>query len=299
MTGLAEKEISARQHLSNWWHGKTEPISGVTEQPQDTDVETQDLSSPEQFTAVRNELWGGGFLEPGGPEATRKLFKEFNINSRQPVLDLTAGLGGTALLLVQDHNLWMNALEPNAALADQARRMVQQCNLSDRLPIEDVDLEKVSHITDNKFHLIYTRERLFAVSEKIKLLTAAAKGLRDDGRLVITDYLLSQPDGLDSEALKSWTGSEVTTPHPWTLERYTSTLEQCGLKVISCKDQTKSYCENVLHAWRRLLRSFETDGAIGEWGDALLAEGELWMKRLQALDTGDLTFCRIVARSSD
>ena len=293
----ADEHIPPRARMNAWWHGDT--ISRHSAPNATTDVEIAAPIDMTEWTEDRMELvqllWGEGFLEPGGAAGVRKLFLHVMPNSKQSVLDLTTGLGGTAFTLAHDQNLWMDALEQDDILAAEANRSAAKNGLVDQVPVGKLKLDAID-IAQKKYNLIYSRERLFTVAEKIELLTAAAEGLRAGGNLVITDLVVASADRLESEGFSNWVRSEPVMPQPWTMALYVKTLKELGLSVVTRQDSTKQYLSDITAGWQRIAKLLEDGEFNPGLANQLLAEGEFWMGRTAALDAGDISLCRLIAR---
>lgn len=293
----ADENIPLRARMNAWWHGNI--INQDAAPHTSADVETVSPIDMTRWTEQRIEvvefLWGNGFLEPGGAAGVRKLFLHVMPNSKQSVLDLTTGLGGTAFTLAHDQNLWMDALEWDEVLSAEANRSANTGGLGDQVPVGKLSLDAID-IAQKKYNLIYSRERLFTVAEKIELLTAAAEGLRTGGNLVITDLVLTGTDRLDTDGFRNWVQSEPITPHPWTMALYVKTLKELGLAVVTRQDSTEQYLSEIRFGWQKAVKLLEKGEFNLKLGDQLLAEGKVWSGRTAALEGGDLALCRLIAR---
>ena len=292
----ANDTVSFSDRFSAWWHG--DDISAYVEPAPVLEDENGPVVDTAPWgprrAALAKHLWGESFLEPGGAASARRLFAQIMPTSKQSVLDLTAGMGGTALTLAKDLNLWMEALEPDPFLAAQASEIAELYGLEEQVPVAQLDLRKTG-IAEDKYNLIYSRERLYSIPEKLQILEAAAKGLKQGGQLMLTDLMVPKSDNMDSDAFRSWVRSEPEWPEPWTLSLYTKTLENLGLKVASRQNLTKHYLNDSSAGWQRMSRILEREDFNSDLADQLMREGDIWMARTRALEAGDLSYCRIVA----
>jgi ubiquinone/menaquinone biosynthesis C-methylase UbiE len=292
-----DEHVSMGSRLAAWWNGDIISRHGSNASAGGKDkAVTIDITkwSPDRVKLVQM-LWGGSFLEPGGANRTRKLFSHVMPNSKQSVLDLTAGLGGTAFTLAQDQGLWMDALEPDHDLAAEALKAASISGLGGQVPVSHFSIDAID-IPKNKYHLAYTRERLFVVSQKLELLTAAALSLKEGGSLMITDLMVPDPETMDTDAYQEWVRTEPILPQPWTLSLYAKSLEDCGLKVAGRQDLTKDYLDDIHAGWARVTRALQDGEFDRSLGDHLLAEGEFWAGRTKALTSRVAFYCRIIAR---
>jgi SAM-dependent methyltransferase len=288
---------SFQKKLRAWWHGDI--IASPRAPVKAAAIDESYIEAPEEWSKRRLDvvqaLWGETFIEPGGASSTRKLFSPAMPNSKNSVLDIAAGLGGTALTLAQTQNLWMAAIESHPNLAAGARKNAQLCGLSNQVPVMRAD-DPTALIDSQKYDLIYARDRLFAVEDKLELLSSAAAGLKSGGHLFITDYVLKNAEAADSAAVDGWRRHEPETPHAWTLAGYVKELEELGLTVWARHDLTSSYLGDTYAGWKRVIDELEDDTFDRANGDALITEGEIWAGRTRAFEAGDLRYCRIIAQ---
>ncbi len=296
----AGEPIPLVARVTAWWHGDVlsqtaaKDKTVAAEEAVPVDLTRWDA---DRLTLVQR-LWGESFLEPGGATRTRKLFAHVMPNSKQTVLDLTAGLGGTAFTLAQDQGLWMDALEPDPDLAAEALKAASMSGLASQVPVSPVDID-VLDVAQNKYHLAYSRERLFALAQKQEVLAAAAECLKNGGSLMITDLMVPSADIMDSDGYRAWASTEPVTPQPWTIALYAKSLQDFGLKVATRQDLTSEYLEDIHSGWARISRDLEAGEFDRSLGRYLLAEGEVWSRRTKALQDGVISYCRIIARRMD
>jgi len=269
-------------------------MSKLSENAEDED-DDHDLWSAERISVIQS-VWGEGFTEPGGAKFSKKLLGWLGLNSRQSVLDLTAGLGGTARSFATDQNLWMGALEAIPELAAEGRRQSIAAGLGRQVPISLADLE-THELAKGRYDAIYSRERLFSVRKKANLLSNCAEALKPSGQILITDYMRDLDTG-GAELASCWGRHEKTLPCAWTLKAYVDCLNELDLNVLTAQNITEDIVEQINLAWRRVPNMI----AAGEFSHRqiryLVKEGEIWMDRLQAMEKGQLIVARVHAQKS-
>ncbi len=287
---------SFKTKLKDWWHGDAdEPVErmlAATAIDDTVGADQPEWSGPR--VRVNEDLWSEMYIQPGGPSRTRMLFSPLMPNSTQSVLDLAAGLGGTAFTLAQTQNLWMDAYESDEVLAKAARKNAQYYGLSNQVPIERRDLDNPG-IPADKYHLIYARDRLYMIEHKEELLKQAAAGLKPGGQLMITDYVVSDKADTGSDSFEKWRASEQSGPHAWTLSQYVRTLEGFGLNVVSWHDLTKEYLEDIYAGWLKAFDRVDANDFDRRLGGHLISEGEIWVGRTSVMESGDIQHYRIIA----
>ena len=72
-------------------------------------------------------------------------------------------------------------------------------------------------------------------------------------------------------------------------------LQINGFDVRTAEDVTDTYCSQVLEAWDTLTTTLPQSAKTEEFKFVVIDEGEKWMRRLAALNTGDLRVYRFYA----
>lgn len=298
-SGSDDGYIPLKSRLSAWWNGTDIGLSGDNRSGQSIDVDKSSLAeanvwTPERFRVVQN-IWGEGYMEPGGSNLARKILTPANVDGKHTVLDLTAKLGGTATLIAKDANLWMEAYESDPDLAQKANQYINMFGLGQRIPLQVVDYNKIE-MTNRKYDLIYSRERLFSIENKKSLIEKIGEALKTKGQFLFTDYMISNAEE-HKQDIATWIGRERHDVFPWTMELYIAVLQNFGFKVWSTADLTDEFLQQIHNGWHKMAKSVE----IGEFDrkhvDYLMQEGEIWLTRARAIEAGALKIKRIQAMS--
>lgn len=295
-----DKYVPLKNRLIAWWHGTTErdlmaPPTGAAFGIESDDKDENESGDGWLASSVdiAEKLWGEGFIEPGSTQFARKVLAPAIPDSTKTVLDLTTGLGGTAFMLARENNVWMEAFEPDLTLAEKAREIAQSYMLSKRVPIKHADFATLS-LPSKRYDLIYSRERLYTSSHKHRLLQQAAGALKPGGQLLITDYVRNDQSGF-TQAFNSWVDAEPNVVFPWTTSQYTDEVRKAGLKLRSSHDFSDRVVEQIHTGWHRMVRSLDSNEVSRKYVDNLLREGEIWLARAKALQSGDVQVTRFIA----
>jgi len=303
--------VPMRVRFSAWWTGEDVTLVqqpsqsvkgmaiGIGNMPGADDVadeDEHDLWNPARISVIQS-VWGEGFTEPGGAKFSKKLLGWLALNSRQSVLDLTAGLGGTARSMASAQNLWMGALEPIPELAAEGRRLSIVAGLGRQVPIAAADLE-THDFAKGRYDAIYSRERLFAVRKKAKVLSSCAEALKANGQILITDYVRNQDTG-GAELAACWGRHEKILPSAWTMKAYVDCLTELKLNVLTAQDISEDMIDHIKTAWRRVPDLIARGTLSHRQVGYLVKEGEIWMDRLRAMESGKLIVARIHAQKTN
>jgi len=238
-------------------------------------------------------IWGDCFMEPGGEDFAAEFLGLKGFNKDAKVLDLTTGLGGTALTAIERKDLWVEAMEPVESLFDSVLKLNKDEHRVRKFKHHNADLRYLE-LPKERYDLVYTRERLFTVHNKAEVLKEVVESLKPGGTLVISDYMAVDVEGR-ARLLGPWSAMEPARPSLWTLAQYQKAFEDLGLTIEHELDFTKKYLELVLKGWHRAKRKVAKNKSDREFTDYLLREGDIWLARVNALNSGALCVRRICA----
>ncbi|MCE9650391.1 MAG: methyltransferase domain-containing protein [Parvibaculum sp.] len=239
------------------------------------------------------QLWGEGFSLPGGEAFALKLAQGVDLPTGQPCLDIAAGLGGGVRALANHYKITVDGFESDPALAEAARALSERDGTSDTAPIVCANpLEQ--DLAAKRYSAIFTRETLFTVEERKKLLTRLALSLRPMGSLVLTDFMLTDRKA-GTEAMHAWRAAEPQKPIPYTVDEYAELLDQLRFNVRACDDLSTEYAGFIQAGWKRLHTCLQTAKLPPETATMLMTEGNVWLARSRALESGQLRLMSIKA----
>ncbi|MGF1611892.1 MAG: SAM-dependent methyltransferase [Kiloniellales bacterium] len=281
--------------LKAWWEGhelevRHKPQSNATRQaPPQPDFKRWSEPHIEFLQAV----WGEGFLTPGGEAGLLKLVKPFGLNPAMSLLDIGAGLGGPARLMTKTFGVWVTGLERRPRLAKRGMELSTKAGLEKKAPIVQFDPETFDGKAKS-YDCVFSKECFFAVEQKERLIETIGKLLKDTGHVLFTDFVLART-GLNSPAIETWKAGEPDTPRPWAMEQYVEALTDCRLEVCITEDITRDFQRAVTEGWATYLSALGGGEVDKRLAPILVEEVELWTRRIQALESGDLRVCRIYA----
>ncbi len=290
--------VRVSRRLNAWWDGVDTPSASVVDDPAmelsfDQSIRDRFENWSDVRTRIAESIWGQGFINPGTRKFSHLVMAPARVTAKKSVLDLTSGLGGTAAMLVRETGAWVDALEPNPTLAEKGRRLVASAPSGKQIDYQSVDFHELD-LPEWRYHLIFSRERLFATRFKRRAIEQSMRSLKTGGQLLISDYVISK-DAENNPDVANWRTKELEEIHPWTLEKYSERMTEAGLKASSVVDLSKVMIAEVNAAWRRMLSNMEGGSLDRELVNSVLAEGEIWQSRIKALRSGDVRLLRINA----
>lgn len=306
------KKVSLRSRLQAWWDGYDVVLEEADPEPEDTrpkadpepekDPDTYAVLDETNWSPQRAEaaemVWGTGFVGPSGAKEILEMVKPMGLDPSMSILDLSAGLGESSRLVAQTFGTWVTGMEASPTLAAQGNEKSVMAGLSKKAPVKQYDPETLD-LDGGTFDCIFAREAFFTVKAKAQLIETLVGGLKTHGELAFTDILLRESD-LKSAAIEKWRKGEPVEPHLWSVDEMLEALRGHHLDVRVNEDITESYRALVVKGLEDLIASHRRRKRVEEqMGEALIAEAELWARRIEAFDSGDLRVYRFLARKPE
>jgi len=247
-------------------------------------------------------LWGEGFSLPGGKDFAVRLASAADFTKDGYYLDLAPGLGGGPRAIAKTYGVTVSGIEADAEFAAAAGAISDVVGMSGTAPIraagsEGLDMEDFEPAGEHA--AIFMRETMFAVEERGRMLSTLHKALSADGSLVLTDFALADDAGDKSalpDSVAHWLSAEACNAYPWTEAEYRAALEAQDYKVERFDDLTAVYLPFIKEGLRRFHDCLQNAKFPPETLTTLMREGNIWLARSQALETGQLSFVHIHAR---
>ena len=208
-----------------------------------------------------------------------------------------------ARALVDQYGIWISCYDESDDRVRVGNELLKMAGIANRVRLTRYDPETIE-IGTGAWDCILGRDTLYRVDDKARLVEELLRGLKLNGQLVITDYVLARP-GLDSETVRAWLEVEVGTPQPWSHEDYdTCFTKNKIMSNVTPLDLSEQYCDLITSGWW----NFQKCMAEIKMGDgdkrtellhALAADAALWAKCLAALKSGDVKVCRLYAQKKN
>lgn len=241
--------------------------------------------------ALLEAIWGKGWHLPLGEELTEILVRATGLTKEMSVLDLSAGLGGMARKVATDYKTYVTGFEPDEALAQYAAQESKRLKmaLTASVSVYDPETYKVGKLYD----CVFVRELFFRVKDRQRFIKAVAKSLKNYGQICWTDFI-AEKDKVENKALVAWRNHEIQGRKPMTLEEVKKLWDTLGYDLRVAEDQTERYMRGILMPLGRFVQFLQGHKVSQEAKLLILAEIELWARRVAALDDG-LVFYRFYA----
>lgn len=242
--------------------------------------------------ALAEAIWGPDCHTPGDASHIATLFKPFGLNETMSVLDLGAGLGAASRLMAKSTGAWVTGYESDPVLQEAGHGRSVKAGMEQKAPIRPLDWSGLAF--DKRYDAVFSRETFFTVRDKQGLIRTLTGAMKPRAHLLFTDYALAEA-GEPAGAIAAWRDGEPITPHPIAVGDTVAMLKAAGFDVRTAEDVTESHHEMVVSCWAVLTQTLREKIGDPEIRTLVVDEAELWMRRVAALETGDLRFCRFYA----
>ncbi|AWK87740.1 SAM-dependent methyltransferase [Azospirillum thermophilum] len=236
-------------------------------------------------------LWGDDQVGPSDAQWMVDSVRSFGLNPAKSVLDLSAGLGGTARALVNSYDTWVTGLEASPVLAKMAMERSKALGLAKKAPVAHYDPEQFNQA--GSFDLVMADRVVHGVRDKDGLLDRIADCVKPRGGILLFDYVIEGTPG-SWDNWNGWRSEEPLEVYPWTGTRLADELSQRNLDLRVCEDLTRLHRRQIIERVRRLGETLQQAVPGARVLSALARELSLWWMRLKVLGSG-LRFFRYVA----
>jgi SAM-dependent methyltransferase len=293
-----------RERLDAWWHGVEAEEHGVSVEGAPLagtpSVVVDPGSSIVQRVRVAEALWGHGNFGPGDAEFLTMLAAQLGLTKEMSLAVIGVGLGGAARALVDDTEVWITGIEGNATVAALG---IEQCTLAGKakkVEISAADYETLS-LPARKFNDVISKETLYLVRDKARLIAQIAGGMKPGGTFIFTDYVTPQGP-LSAEECDQLFARELGEPLPIAPGDYASPMGAAGFDLRVNEDISAAFGEYITQGWTNLRRMLDQLAANEEnpaeralFMRIVAEEASHWANRLEAFRTGRLAVYRFVA----
>ncbi len=304
MAEILKSPISAGfgSRLKAWWNGdepRPEPrgVNGRSALKKEEEVE--DFPAPSgvaewtpQRIASLQRLYGEGVDGPSSQERARNLVNPIGLNEQMTVLDIGARLGTAARTIAKETGAWVDGVESNDLLVEEAVRLSAKEGLVKKAVIRKLELDD-HEVREHKRDAIIVRESLHQLPERERLFKTLGELLKPSSHLLVTEFLTVRGKG--QEERQEWAALHRTTPLLFELDEIREGLNKVGFDVRVAKDETKAYKAMLLNDIRRFASTISKDPIPRELQEWVMWEVEYWARTFNALDAGGITMHRIHA----
>ena len=235
--------------------------------------------------AFLEELWGDGYLSPGGSGEVQRLLDGVDFTDSR-VLDIGCGSGGVTLALVVDHGAAeVVGVDVEQPVVDAARARVTAAGLDDRIEIRRIEPGPLP-FADRSFDRVFSKDAIVHIHDKGALSLEAYRVLEPGGWFVASDWLTSH-DGPPSPEMEYYLECEDLDFGMASATTYSDALAAAGFVDVELRNRNDWY---RVEARRELDRLRGPDRGRFErlvGPEEVAAQIATWEAMLVVLETGE------------
>lgn len=247
---------------------------------------------PSKRIEIVEQIWGRGFVTPGGQDHIPKLVKPFGLNPAMTVLDLGAGLGGAMRSMVKEFGVWTVGYESDPELVKGANDRSKIVDMDRQAEIKTWDPEN-PHF-DKRYDCLFSKEAMFTVYNKQDLFEKLEPQIKPKGQLLFTDYVIEDPNN-DNQVYRAWLQGEPFPTNIWSVNDYLQAMHNLNLDVRTNEDITETHRSLILSALSEFVEDLRRQRTDKDTLNMIVNEIELWARRVMALEHGGLRVYRFYA----
>ena len=248
-------------------------------------TKTHDEHYPLDSILFLEELWGDGFLSPGGPEEVERMLCGMDLGGRT-VVDVGSGAGGIPVLLADRYGAArVIGLDVETTMVEYARAKVERAGRQDRIEIRKVEPGPMP-LPDAGVDIVFSKDSIVHIPDKETLAADVFRVLKPGGWFVASDWLISH-DGEPSPEMADYIAREDLDFGMASPARYRRALEAAGFVDVSLTNRNSWY-RTVAREELAKLEGAGRDAFLTVLGEAALDEQVgIWRAMIIVLDSGE------------
>lgn len=200
-----------------------------------------DLLYDDKHIAFLEDIWGDGFLSPGGAEEAARVLDGLDVAGKR-VLDIGCGSGAIAVMLVQDMGAAsVTGIDVEDQVCAAARRRVEAAGLTDRIDIRLVEPGPLPFAADG-FDIVYSKDSILHIPDKETLAADVFRVLAPGGWFAASDWLISH-DHAPSAEMAAYLKAEDLDFAMASPNRYRRALDAAGFAEVGLRNRNPWYRE--------------------------------------------------------
>jgi hypothetical protein len=109
---------------------------------------------PAARLALTDQLWGPGFIFPGGEIETLRLTRPLGLSAAASLLIVGVGNGGPAAAAARNLGAWVTGLDTDPSLLAAARRLIHQAQMTKKVSIKAWDPDEPAFEAKSHHHCL-------------------------------------------------------------------------------------------------------------------------------------------------
>jgi len=238
-----------------------------------------------QMISFLEELWGDGFLSPGGADEVKKVLEGVKIKD-QRVLDIGSGSGACAVLLAKNYFAkQVVGIDVEPPVCDAARDHVLAAGLSETVSIELVS-PGVLPFENSTYDVVFSKDSIIHIPDKSALAADVFRVLKPGGQFAASDWLISH-DGKPSPEMSEYIKAEGLEFAMASPGEYKDALVKAGFVEIELVNRNPWYSKVAENELEWLKGPDRKDLSKRHGKEFIDHQVEIWTKLVGVLISGE------------
>ncbi|KAG7282042.1 hypothetical protein CRUP_020147 [Coryphaenoides rupestris] len=222
------------------WLLQKVPRSQVTQGGFNTFQQFLDNQQYTQLGILRYEkMFGAGYVSTGGLSTTKEFVDLLNLKPGQKVLDVGCGIGGGNFYMAKTFGVEVLGLD----LSENMVEIAMERAIDEKLPMVHFEVADATKrcFAEGSFDVIYSRDTILHIDDKLALFKRFHSWLRPGGQLLISDYCCGEKPWTPSfQAYVKQRGYILYTP-----KQYGKFIEEAGFCSVRAEDRTAQFIQVI------------------------------------------------------
>lgn len=244
-----------------------------------------DLLYDDQHIAFLEDIWGDGFLSPGGAEEAARVLDGIDVAGKH-VLDIGCGSGAIAVMLVRDMGAAsVTGIDVEDQVCAAARRRVDAAGLTDRIDIRLVTPGPLP-FDPGRFDIVYSKDSILHIPDKEALAADVFRVLGPGGWFAASDWLISH-DGTPSAEMTAYLKAEDLDFAMASPNRYRRALDAAGFAEVGLHNRNPWYRDVAVTELAFLSGSDRPRLEAAHGVEFIAGQILTWTAMIEVLQTGE------------
>lgn len=239
-------------------------------------------------------LWGQGFLTPGGKDYVIALVRDLQLSPAINLLELEPGLGGSTRAVAGEYGAYVAAFECRPGLAEQAMDLSMASGFAKKAAIKAFD-PKAPGLGKGLYDHAFAKDGMLDVGEVDELLRSVQRALKPKGQFIVARFM-SVGDGpihpdlavlTKSRSVPAWLCNKVQMVHA---------LGKAGFSITHADDTGAAIRSGIARSWAAFAEDLKTRGIAPRQGAKVLSECAQWVRISAMIEEGTLEHVTIRAK---